>query len=181
MAQHGRRDRVLNGRRVIVFGSRHGRVAETRRLLHILAHREVSDLEWPATATWNWRNFAEACDSHQVTPIVYCKLQGLTPTVVPTGLLEHLRKGFHEACAHNYQFAKNLVDLTSTLENAGIPVSALKAPSLAMDVYGGLSLRQCQDPHLVIRKEHLVSSVQLMKAWSVTSAKPARDQRDCPL
>lgn len=148
-----------------MLASRDGRVVETRRLLQILAHREVDDLEWPPAATWDWRNFAEACDRHQVTPNIYCKLQGITPTVVPPGLLEHLRTRFQESCVHNYRLAKKLIDLTSMLENEGVPVLALKGPSLAMAVYGGLSLRQCLDLDLMIRKEQLVTGVRLMKAW----------------
>jgi hypothetical protein len=61
--------------------------------------------------------------------------------------------------------AKKLVDLTSMLENGGVPVLAFKGPSLAMAVYGGLSLRQCQDLDLVIHKEHLVRAVHLMTGW----------------
>ena len=148
-----------------------GRVVETRRLLQVLAHREVGDLEWPPAATWDWQSFAEACDRHQVTPNIYCKFQGLTPTVVPPGLLEHLRTRFQESCVHNYRLAKKLIDLTSMLENEGVPVLALKGPSLAMAVYGGLSLRHCLDLDLVIRKEELVTAARLMKAWGF-QAKP---------
>jgi hypothetical protein len=79
--------------------------------------------------------------------------------------VEFLRGRFHEICARNYQLAKKLVDLTSMLENEGVPVLAFKGPSLARAVYGGLSLRQYQDLDLVIHKEHLEKAVHLMTGW----------------
>jgi hypothetical protein len=80
-------------------------------------------------------------------------------------MLEHLRVRFQEVCARNYQLAAKLVSLTSMLENEGVFVLAFKGPSLAMAVYGGLSLRQCQDLDLLIRKEQLVKGAHLMKSW----------------
>ena len=142
-----------------------GRCDEVRRLLQLLAQRERVDPGWPPGDPWDWRAFAEACDTHQVIPYVYCRLQGLTGTAGPAGLLEHLRTRFHEACVRNYQLAKNLVDLTSTLQKEGIPVLAYKGPPLAMAVYGGLSLRQYNDLDLVVRKEHQVKVVRLMIGW----------------
>jgi hypothetical protein len=142
-----------------------GRGNETCRLLQLLAHRDDGDLEWLPAATWDSRTFAEICDTHQLAPYVYCRLQGLTTIAIPPELLEHLRARFHEVCARNYQLAKKLVDLTSMFENEGVPVLAFKGPSLAMAVYGGLSLRQYQDLDLVIHKEHLEKAVHLMTGW----------------
>jgi hypothetical protein len=148
-----------------MFATRDGRVDETRRLLQLLAHGEGGDLEWPPAAAWDWRNFAEACDTHQLVPFIYCRLQGLAEAAVPAGLLEHLRTRFHEICARNYELAKKLVDLASMLQTEGIPVLAYKGPSLAMAVYGGLALRHYNDLDLVIRKEQLVRAVHLMTGW----------------
>ena len=157
-----------------MFATRDSRVVETRRLLQLLANREGGDFEWPPAAAWDWRTFAEICDTHQVIPYIYCRLQGLTETAVPAGLLEHLRTRFHEVCARNYWLAKKLVDLTSMLQNEGVQALAHKGPSLAMGVYGGLALRQYNDLDLVIHKEHQVKAVHLLTGWSFRIApKPA--------
>jgi len=143
----------------------HGWGDETRRLLRLLAQRERADPEWPPAGAWDWRAFAEACDTHQVVPYVYCRLQGLAATTGPAGLLERLRTRFHEICARNYYLAKKLVDLTAMLENEGIPALVYKGPALAMAVYGGLTLRHYNDLDLVIRKEHHAKAVHLMMGW----------------
>jgi len=135
---------------------------ETRRLLRLLAQSERGNLGRLPSAAWDWRNFAQACDTHQVTQYVYCRLQGLTETDVPAGLLEHLRTRFQEVCARNYDLAKKLVDLIGMLENQGIPALAFKGPALAMAVYGGLALRHYNDLDLVIHKEHHAQAVHLM-------------------
>jgi len=147
---------------------------DTRRLLRLLAQRESGSLGWSPAATWDWRNFAQACDTHQVTPYVYCRLQGTAETVVPVGLLEHLRTQFHSICARNHYLAKKLVDLTARLENEGVPALVYKGPALAMAVYGGLARRHYNDLDLVIHKEHHAKTVRLMTAWGFQIApKPA--------
>jgi putative nucleotidyltransferase-like protein len=139
---------------------------EARRLLQLLAQRERVDPGWRPAAVADWLTFAEICEIHQVVPYVYCRLRGLTKTVGLAGLLEHLRTRFLHICARNYQLAKKLVDLTSMLQNEGVPVLAYKGPALVMAVYGSLALRQYNDLDLVIRKEHQVKVVRLMKGWS---------------
>jgi len=142
-----------------------GGCEEARRLLQLLAQRESVDPGWPPAPVSDWRPFAEACETHQVIPYVYCRLQGLATRAGPAGLVEHLRTRFHDVCARNYQLAKRLVDLTSMFQNEGVPVLSYKGASLAMAVYGGLALRQYNDLDLVIHKEHQVKVVRLMKDW----------------
>ena len=63
------------------------------------------------------------------------------------------------------------------LEGEGISVLAFKGPSLAMTLYGGLSLRQCLDLDLMIRAEHVVKAAQLMKSCGYEpTPTPARPQ-----
>jgi hypothetical protein len=138
---------------------------ETRRLLRLLAQSERGNFGWPPAVAWDWRNFAQTCDTHRVTPYVYCRLQGLTETDVPVGLLEHLRTRFQEVCARNYHLAKKLVDLIPMLENEGIPALAYKGPALAMAVYGGLAFRHYNDLDLVIHKEHHAKAVHTLTGW----------------
>lgn len=142
-----------------------GRGDEARRLLQLLAQRESVDPGWPPAPLSDWRPFAEACETHQVIPYVYCRLQGLATRAGPSGLVEHLRTRFHDVCARNYQLAKRLVDLTSMFQSEGVPVLSYKGASLAMAVYGGLALRQYNDLDLVIHKQHQAQAVHLMTGW----------------
>jgi hypothetical protein len=63
------------------------------------------------------------------------------------------------------------------LEGEGVSVLSFKGPSLAMTLYGGLSLRQCLDLDLMIRAEQVVKAAQLMKSCGYEpTPTPARPQ-----
>lgn len=149
----------------------------TRRLLQLLVQRDGGDEGGPPAAASDWKTFAETCVNHQLAPLVYCRLQQLAAPTVPTELLDYLRVRFHESCSNSYRLASKLVSLTSMLESEGISVLTFKGPSLAMAVYGGLSLRQCLDLDLIIRTDQLVKGAQLMKSWGYEpTPTPARPQ-----
>jgi hypothetical protein len=131
-------------------------------ILQLLRPPASADLRRPLVAQWDWRPFASACDNHQVSPVVFCRLRDLPAAVVPSELLEHLRARFYEISARNYHLARKLVDLTSLLEAHHIPVLAYKGPAVAMAVYGDLALRQYEDLDLVVRAEHLLVAVDLL-------------------
>jgi len=149
----------------------------TRRLLQLLVQRDGGDEGWPPAAASDWKAFAENCDNHQLTPLVYCLLKQLPAPAVPSELLDFLRVRFYESCAYNYRLASRLVSLTSMLEREGVSVLTFKGPSLAMSVYGGISLRQCLDIDLIIRTDELVKGAKLMKSWGYEpTPTPARPQ-----
>jgi hypothetical protein len=133
-------------------------------LVQLLAQQQKAP-RWHPTPAWDWRTFAESCDAHQLAPFIYGRLQRLLDTTGPFELLAHLRTRFHEACARNYQLAKELVSVTSRFEGEGVAVLAFKGPPLAMALYGGLSRRQCHDLDLLIRKDQLVKGASLMNRW----------------
>jgi hypothetical protein len=149
----------------------------TRHLLQLLVQRDEGDESWPPAAASDWKAFAENCDNHQLTPLVYCHLKQLPAPAAPSELLDFLRVRFYESCAHNYRLASRLVDLTSRLESEGVSVLTFKGPSLAMSIYGGLSLRQCLDLDLIIRTDEVVKGAKLMKSWGYEpTPTPARPQ-----
>jgi hypothetical protein len=131
-------------------------------LIRLLKQPGSADVRWPTGSQWDWRDFARACDYHQVTPFVYCRLLSLAGIAVPPRLLEHMRARFLEVSCRNYHLAKQLVELTSRLEEHEIPVMAFKGPTLAMVAYGDLALRWYQDLDVIIRPEHLGSALGVM-------------------
>ena len=149
----------------------------TRHLLQLLVQRDGGAGGWPPAAASDWKTFAETCDTHQLSPLVYCRLKQLIAPTVPSELLDYLRVRFRESCSHNYRLASKLVNLTSMLESEGVGVLSFKGPSLAMSVYGGLSLRQCLDLDLIIRTDQVVKGAKLMKSWGYEpTPMPARPQ-----
>jgi hypothetical protein len=116
----------------------------------------------PPQTEKEWRSFADLCDFHQTSSFVFCRLKDLPKDAVPSPLLEHMRARFYEISARNHRLARKLVDLTWTFQEHGIPVLAYKGPAVAIAVYGDLSQRQFEDVDLIVRKEHLSTTLDLM-------------------
>src|SRR5215472_1203994 len=126
-----------------------GTANEIPRILRLLQPHTPGDPDWPPPAAWDWRNFAAACETHQLTPYIFWRLQKLPAGVVPRGLLEHLRAHFYEISAHNFLLATKLLELTSKFQNEGIPVLAYKGPALAKAIFGDMALRKSSDLDLI--------------------------------
>jgi hypothetical protein len=137
--------------------------AEIHSLLQLLRTPVSGDLSWLPSIQQDWRPFAASCDFHHLVPFVLCRLRGLAGASVHAGLLGHLGARFYEISARNYHLARKLVDLTSLLEAHHIPVLVYKGPALATALYGNLALRQYSDLDLVVRKEHLLKAVGVMR------------------
>jgi hypothetical protein len=135
---------------------------ETHLLLQWLRQTENRDAEWRSDPPWDWRVFADACEFHQVVPLIFRRLDSLPEHTVPAGLSAHLRNRFYTISLANYLLANQLVALTSRLEEEDIPVLALKGPAVAMTVYGDLALRQFQDLDLMVHLEHLPNAIKVM-------------------
>jgi hypothetical protein len=135
---------------------------ETQLLLRLLGQTENSDGDYCSRMPWDWRAFADACDRHQVASLAFCRLDSFPEHVVPEAVAAHLRDRFYKVSLSNYLLANNLVALASRLEQAGIPVLALKGPAVAMAVYGDLALREYQDLDLLIHSEQLSKAIEVM-------------------
>src|ERR1700676_4639763 len=132
--------------------------AGTRLLLRLW--RGLNEPGCYAEGEEDWRSFLDACDYHQVAPIVLHRLQDHSE--IPSRVLEHLRAHFYRISAYNHYLAMHLVRLVSQFEQRGIPCLALKGPAVAMAAYGDLSLRQYEDIDIMVRVEHVSQAVELL-------------------
>src|ERR1700719_4237935 len=108
----------------------------------------------------DWQSFLEACDYHQVSPIVLHRFQDRTE--IPPQVLERLRARFYRISAYNHYLAMHLGRLVSQFEQRRIPCLALKGPAVAMAAYGDVSLRQYEDIDIMVRVEHISQAVELL-------------------
>jgi len=110
----------------------------------------------------NWESLLAACSYHQVSPIVFHRLQNRCEHIVPDGILERLRARFYRISAYNHRLARLLVELIAQFEQQQIPGLALKGPAVALAAYGDLSLRQYEDIDILIRAEHVSKAVEML-------------------
>ena len=112
--------------------------------------------------TEDWESLLAACDYHQVSPIVFHRLQDRGDHLVPARVLEQLRARFYRVSAYNHRLAVLLVQLVAQFEQHQIPCLALKGPAVALGAYGDLSLRQYEDIDLLVRVEDVSQAVQVL-------------------
>ena len=103
-----------------------------------------------------------ACDYHQVSPIVFHRLQSRCDHLVPARVLEQLRARFYRVSAYNHRLAVLLVELMAQFEQQQIPCLALKGPAVALAAYGDLSLRQYEDIDIMVRVENVSKAVEML-------------------
>ena len=132
--------------------------AGTRLLLHLW--KGLNEPGDRADFESNWQSFLEACDYHQVSPIVFHCFQGRSD--LPPEVLEHLRTSFYRISAYNHYLAKHLVQLVSEFERQRIPCLALKGPAVAIASYGDLSLRQYEDIDIMVHVEDISKAVEIL-------------------
>src|SRR5579871_5987524 len=80
----------------------------------------------------DWQSLLAACDYHQVSPIIYHRLQSHSDHLVPPEILEQLRRRFYRISAYNHHLAQLLCELVSHFERQQIPCLALKGPAVAL-------------------------------------------------
>jgi hypothetical protein len=122
----------------------------------------------------NWEPLLDACDYHQVSPIVFHRLRSQPDQTVPAELLNQLRGRFYRISAYNHRLAMLLAELAVQLEEQRIPCLALKGPTAAVAIYGDLSLRQYEDLDIMVRPEDAARTVEFLFSCGF---QPVRDHR----
>jgi hypothetical protein len=110
----------------------------------------------------NWQSLLEACDYHQVSPIVFHRLQSRSDHIVPPEILEQLRTRFYRISAYNHRLALLLTELAEQFEQHKISCLALKGPAVALGAYGDLSLRQYEDIDVMVHVADLSKAVEIL-------------------
>jgi len=132
----------------------------TRLLLRLW--RGLHEAGYNAAGEEDWQSLLAACEHHQVSPIVFHRLQGRCDNPVPAQVLEQLRALFYRVSAYNHRLAVLLVELIAQFEQQHIPCLALKGPAVALGVHGDLSLRQYEDIDIMVRVEDVSKAVDLL-------------------
>ncbi|MFM2304381.1 MAG: hypothetical protein RLZZ135_1791 [Cyanobacteriota bacterium] len=116
------------------------------------------DLDWP------W--LLSLADQHDVTCLLYQSLQGIYSEAVPipTSAIDLLRQDFQTHTFNNLFFTQELLKLIQLFEQHHIPVLPYKGPTLALTLYGDLSLRLFCDLDLSIQSQDLIRVKPLLAA-----------------
>jgi hypothetical protein len=103
----------------------------------------------------DWQSFFELASRHALVPLVAQELALAAPDVVPPATVAELRASSQQGVMRSLQLSGELVAAVSALTAFGADPMPFKGPTLAVLVYGSLSLRQYEDLDILVRREEV--------------------------
>ena len=97
-------------------------------------------------------------------PLLSRNLRGCVSELVPETVLEELRALHEDHVSRSLYLTGQLLKIVKRFESKGIPVLPYKGPALADLLYGHPALRHFSDLDLLIRKEDIGRSLELLEA-----------------
>ncbi|MGC2887741.1 MAG: nucleotidyltransferase family protein [Candidatus Acidiferrum sp.] len=122
----------------------------------------------------DWFQFIRLALRHDMLSLTYWNLQRICPDIVPSGVLEPLRARHEAGAAEARLLAEELVSILGFLDSEGIWAVPFKGPTLAVKLYGDLSLRGFGDLDIMIgerdtlRARHLLIDRGYAPEWVET-------------
>jgi hypothetical protein len=110
----------------------------------------------------DWEYLIRIAHRHGAAPLLYWSLNAACPEAVPRNFLSRLQVFFQANAQRNLFLTGELLKLLALLEAEGIAAIPLKGPVLAASVYGNLALRQFCDLDLLVHKQDVLRSKELL-------------------
>ncbi|HEY5021236.1 MAG TPA: nucleotidyltransferase family protein, partial [Gemmatimonadaceae bacterium] len=103
----------------------------------------------------DWDEFLRLATGHAIVPLVDQYLTRHGSRGVPPHVFGHLRDGAQASAVRSLRLSAQLVSVLRAFESEGIEAMPFKGPSLALLVYGNLSLRQFDDLDILVRRNDI--------------------------
>ena len=132
---------------------------------------DQASLESLDDVTWD-RVFALA-SVQRVRPLVYQRLiEGELEARIPSRVWTGLREAAQRTARQNLRALSDLASIARALEADGIGMIVLKGAHLAAAIYSNPALREMVDVDVLVRREHLTRSVEVLIARGYTPLRP---------
>ncbi len=127
---------------LLICCARVSQTAEVRERLEQLLREQI---DWQTVLDRSWW--------HRIRPLTYLHLSAQPAGLVPAAFLDELRTHARELAQRNEQLMKMQRHVAALFEQSSLPMLVFKGPTLAIDAYRDLSLRECGDLDMLIRPE----------------------------
>jgi len=125
----------------------------------------------------NWNTIRHFAIYHHMVPLLYDRLKNLSGEYVPGEALHELMRLYRAIAVQNLRKADHLLHVMSLLSRHGIESLALKGPSLAVQLYGDLSLRQFNDLDILIHEKDFFRTCELLTIEGYRQALPVNPDK----
>jgi len=109
-----------------------------------------------------WGALLQLASWHKVAPFLYQSLITTRPDGVPEDILNQLKEQFDFNLRRNLRLTGELLKVLNLFDAHGIRVIPYKGPVLASCLYGNLALRQFGDLDILVRKEDVLKSKEVL-------------------
>lgn len=127
-----------------------------------LAPKDRELLRALADSALNWGQVLGEAQRQSIVPLVYRHLHGACADLVPTQILDQLRKEYVRAAAGSMSLAAELCAITKLLEGQGVASLPYKGPVLALQAYGDIALRTFTDLDLLVHRSDVASAREIL-------------------
>jgi hypothetical protein len=111
-----------------------------------------------------WNYLIDLGKYHKVIPLLHQTLTCTCPELLPKTALHRLQSLVHANTYQNLLLTQELLHILALFKQNGIHSIAFKGPTLAISVYGDLSLRQIRDLDILLSKDAIQSAHKLLLA-----------------
>jgi len=125
--------------------------AEISRRIREAAQKEI-----------DWVQFIRLVLRHDTLPLTYRNLQRICADIVPGGVLEPLRARHEAEASEARLLGEELLGILDCLDSQGIPAVSYKGPTLAVMLYGDLSLRAFGDLDILVPEQDALRARRLL-------------------
>ncbi|MEJ2684409.1 MAG: nucleotidyltransferase family protein, partial [Candidatus Sulfobium sp.] len=111
----------------------------------------------------DWKFISEAAHSHNISPLLYYNLKGLSnSSLIPATAMKDLKNVYHETTARNMFMYAELQTILDAFHSAGSEAIVLKGAALAGVVYPDIGLRPMLDIDLLVKEGELAVADKVM-------------------
>jgi putative nucleotidyltransferase-like protein len=112
----------------------------------------------------DWDYVTRAARWHKLTPLFYKHIETCCAEAVPAQALEALRACFRANTISNLLLTREMLSVLNLFEKHEISAVPFKGPTLAASVYGDVALRQFGDLDILVRREDVIKTRDLLAA-----------------
>jgi hypothetical protein len=154
---------------------------EMSLLLHCAAGDDSADgagaLRRLARGVTDWQSLIELASRHALVPLVAQELALAASDVVPATVLAELRARSQQGVMRSLQLSGELVDAVHAMTAFGADPMPFKGPTLAVLVYGSLSLRQYEDLDILVRRQEVERARKALLSLGYSPVSPYNESQ----
>ncbi len=112
----------------------------------------------------NWQFIFRVAGRNGILPLVGTNLLKICPELLSTEIRSELTTFLRDHIRNNLLLTHKVIEISDILKSTGIPMLPIKGPSLAIQAYGDIALRQYVDLDLVVQPRHFDQAVRVLQS-----------------